>query len=115
LRAWFWLVTNIINKYGIVEDDIYNFDEVGYAMGLIRTTRVVTNSDRHSRPVTLQPGNREWVTSIECINSRGWVLLPMLIFAGKVHISTWYQNAEIPRDWVIALSDNSWTNDDLGL
>ena len=36
-------------------------------------------------------------------------------FAGKVHISTWYQNAEIPRDWVIALSDNGWTNDDLGL
>ena len=115
LRAWFRLVTNMINKYGIVEDDIYNFDEVGYAMGLIGTTRVVTNSDRRGRPVTLQPGDREWVTSIECINSCGWALPPMLIFAGKVHISTWYQNAEIPRDWVIALSDNGWTNDDLGL
>jgi hypothetical protein len=105
----------MINKYGIVEDDIYNFDEVGYAMGLIGTTHVVTSSDRRGRPVTLQPGDREWVTSIECINSCGWVLPPMLIFAGKVHISTWYQNAEIPRDWVIALSDNGWTNDNLGL
>ena len=78
----------MINKYGIVEDDIYNFDEVGYAMGLIGTTRVVTSSDRRGRPVTLQLGDWEWVTSIECINSCGWVLPPMLIFAGKVHIST---------------------------
>ena len=115
LQAWFRLVTNMINKYGIIEDDIYNFDEVGYAIGLIGTMRVVTSSDRRGRPVTLQPGDQEWVTSIECINSCGWALLPKLIFAGKVHISMWYQNAEIPRDWVIALSDNGWTNDNLGL
>ena len=105
----------MIGKYGIVTDDIYNFDEVGYAMGLIGTTCVVTSSDRRGRPVTLQPGDREWVTSIECVNSSGWALPPMLIFAGKVHISTWYQNTEIPRDWMIALSDNGWTNDKLGL
>jgi hypothetical protein len=59
LQAWFWLVTNMINKYGIVEDDIYNFNEVGYAMGLIGTTRVVTSLDRRGRPVTLQLGDRE--------------------------------------------------------
>jgi hypothetical protein len=84
-------------------------------MGLIGTSRIVTSSDRCGRPVTLQPGDREWVMSIEYINSCSWALPPILISAGKVYISTWYQNAEIPRDWVIALSDNGWTNDNLGL
>ena len=102
-----WLVTNMINKYGIIEDDIYNFDEVGYVMGLIRTIHVVTSSDRYGRPVTLQPRDWEWVMSIEYINLRSWALSPMLIFTGKVHISTWYQNIEIPYNWVLALSDNS--------
>jgi hypothetical protein len=55
LWAWFQLVTNIINKYGIVEDDIYNFDKVGYIMGLIGITYVVTNSNKCGRPVILQP------------------------------------------------------------
>ena len=89
----FWttlLVTNIINKYSNIEDDIYKFDEVGYIIGLIGITHIVTSLERHSTSVTLQPGDWEWVTSIECINSCGWAFPPMLIFVGKVHISTWY-------------------------
>ena len=42
----------MINKYGIVEDDIYNFDEVGYVIDLIGTIRVVS-SDRRGRLVIL--------------------------------------------------------------
>ena len=42
----------MIHKYSIVFDDIYNFDEVGYAMGLVGTTRVVTASDQRGRLVT---------------------------------------------------------------
>lgn len=115
MRAWFRLVSNTMHKYGIVPNDIYNFDEIGYAMGVIGTTRVVTSSDRRGRPTTLQPGNREWVTSIEGVNAYGWSLPPMLVFAGKVHISTWYENEEIPRDWAITLSETGWTNDKVGL
>ena len=39
----------------------------------------------------------------------------MLLFAGKVHISTWCENNDIPRNWAITLSDNSWTTDKIGL
>jgi hypothetical protein len=41
----------------------------------------------------------------------------MIIFAGKVHQSVWYDSDDhqLPSDWVIALSDNGWTNDALGL
>jgi hypothetical protein len=38
----------------------------------------------------------------------------MIIFDGKVHISSWYTDT-LPHDWTIAVSDNGWTNDSLGL
>jgi hypothetical protein len=84
-------------------------------MGIASTSRVVISIDRRGRPLQLQPGDREWVTSIKTINACGWYLPPMVIFKGKVHISTWYQETDLPQDWVIALSDNGWTNDKLGL
>jgi hypothetical protein len=115
IEAWFRLVRNTIAKYGILDDDIYNFDETGFAMGLASTSRVVTASDRRGKPPQLQPGDREWVTAIESINAKGWSLPPMVIFKGKVHISTWYEYNKLPPDWTIALSANGWTNNDLGL
>ena len=38
----------------------------------------------------------------------------MIIFEGKVHISSWYTDA-LPRNWTIAVSENGWTNDSLSL
>jgi len=81
-------------------------------MGVASTAKVVTGSHHStSRVRALQPGNREWVTVIEAISASGWATPPMIIFAGKVHQSTWYQ--DIPIDWTIGLSDNGWINDKL--
>ena len=49
-------------KYGIPDDDVYNFDEVGFMMGIIFAGMVVTTSDSRSKVKLAQPGNREWVT-----------------------------------------------------
>lgn len=87
VRNWFRLVQNTIAKYGITCEDTYNFDEIGFQMGVIATAKVVTGSERVGRPVMTQPGNREWVTAIEAINTYGRALPPMVIFAGKVHQS----------------------------
>lgn len=40
IRDWFQLVQNTIAKYGIVEQDIYNFDETGFSMGMTSTAKV---------------------------------------------------------------------------
>src|SRR5450432_3835371 len=114
IRDWFRLVENTIAKYGILAEDIYNFDETGFQMGVISTAKVVTGAERSNRPVAIQPGNREWVTAIDCISSAGWSLPPVIIFEGKVHQSTWYTDA-LPLDWTIGVSENGWTDDKLGL
>jgi hypothetical protein len=43
--VWFALVRNILVKYGIPVDDVYNFDETGFMMGIIFAGIVVTTSD----------------------------------------------------------------------
>lgn len=40
IQAWFELVRNTIQKYGIVAEDIYNFDETGFQMGIAGTAKV---------------------------------------------------------------------------
>jgi RecB family endonuclease NucS len=64
INEWFALVRNTIAKYGIVVDDIYNFDETGFMMGLIFPGIVVTTSDGRGKARLAQPSNREWATVI---------------------------------------------------
>ncbi|EAQ88445.1 hypothetical protein CHGG_05064 [Chaetomium globosum CBS 148.51] len=113
ISAWFARVQRTINEYGVLDSDIYNFDETGFQMGVASTSKVVTRSDRRNRPVVIQPGNREWTTVIECINASGWSVDPMIIFEGKVHISSWYDGSVLPKTWRIGVSDNGWTTDEL--
>ena len=105
IQRWFKLVEETKAKYGICDEDVYNFDEAGFMMGKITTRLVVTGSERRGRPKSIQPGNREWVTLIVAINAAGWSIPPFLIFAGTYHLSAWYEE-DIPRDWTIAVSDN---------
>ena len=42
IQGWFDRVQATIAKYGIVEEDIYNFDETGFQMGVIATAKVIT-------------------------------------------------------------------------
>jgi hypothetical protein len=114
IRSWFKLVEQTKAKYGICDEDTYNFDEAGFMMGKITTQLVITASERRGRPKAVQPGNREWVTVIQGINAAGWAIPPFIVFAGKHHLSAWYEE-DIPRDWAIAVSDNGWTTNEIGV
>ncbi|USP81205.1 hypothetical protein yc1106_08479 [Curvularia clavata] len=105
LEKEFKLVEQTKAKYGIYNEDVYNFDEASFIMGKITTQLIITASERRARPKAIQPGGREWVTFIAGINAAGWSIPPFLIFTGKHHLSAWYEEAEIPRDWAIAHFD----------
>ena len=100
-------------KYGISDEDVYNFDETGFQMGVISTAKVVTGSQRAGKASVTQPGNREWVTAVEAINAYSWALPPMIIFAGKMHQAAWYE--ALPAQWTITVSENEWTTNKIGL
>ncbi|KAJ5799004.1 uncharacterized protein N7503_006509 [Penicillium pulvis] len=112
IGSWFYLVETTIQKYGITSDDIYNFDESGFAMGINSTQRVITSAEYHGRRGVLQPGNREWVTVIECIGAKGVALPPYLIFKGKDFLERWLSK---PPLWSLNKSVNGWTSDEIGI
>jgi hypothetical protein len=51
-------------KYGVHNDNVHNFDETGFQMGVISSIKVVTGAERRARPKLIQLGDREWVTVI---------------------------------------------------
>jgi hypothetical protein len=115
IRKWFTLVSSTIAKYGIRSDNIWNFDETGFMMGIIMAGMVVTGSERQGRPKSVQPGNREWITVIQAINAEGQSIAPFVIGSGQYHLANWYRECDLPGDWVIATSPNGWTDNKLGL
>lgn len=115
IGTWFKLVKDTKAKYGVHEDDVHNFDETGFQMGIIGSMKVVTGAGRRARPELVQPGDREWVTVIQSICAAGYATPPFIIYKGRVHISAWYEEADIPRNWKLSVSENGWTNNALGL
>jgi hypothetical protein len=114
IKEWFLMVQRAIEENGIQPEDIYNFDETGFAMGLISSQKVVTRAEYYGRRSILQPGNREWVTAIETICADGYSLPPCIIFKGQVYIAGWFES-NLPGDWRIEVSNNGWTTDAIGL
>jgi hypothetical protein len=115
IQGWFRLVANFTAKFGIRVEDIYNFDETGFLMGVLGTTTVVTSSDRTTKPKLVQPGTREGVTVIQGINSQGWSIPPFIIFKGQWHLASWYKKEHFPTNWRVAVSENGWTTNEVTL
>jgi hypothetical protein len=113
IQRWYDLVKRTKEKWGIVDDDIYNFDETGFIMGKILSQLVITGSEGSGKKKRIQPGNRQWVTVIQGVGALGRRLPPFVIFAGKVLIDVWFK--DLPPDWVLEVSPNGWTNNQLAL
>jgi hypothetical protein len=51
---------------------------------------------------------------IQGVGVTGFCVPPYIVVAGKYHLSTWYEDDTIPRDWRIATSPNGWTMNEIG-
>lgn len=113
IGAWFELVRNTINKYGILPQDIYNFDETGFQMGQISASMVVTDASKPERPKQVKPTNTQWVTLIQGACADGSIIPPFLVFKGKELNHTWFHQG-LPLTWAFTVSPNGWTTDQIG-
>ncbi|KAK0622145.1 hypothetical protein DIS24_g11354 [Lasiodiplodia hormozganensis] len=115
IREWFSLVEKVKAKFGVLDEDFFNFDETGFMMGVISAGMVVTTSDDRGKAKLARPGNREWATVVQCIGSQGWPIPPFIVLAAQHHLANWYTECDLPPDWVIATSDHGWTTNGIGL
>jgi hypothetical protein len=113
IEPWFKLVASVKAEYGILDEDTYNFDETGFQIGVGGSVKVVTAAEIRLNPIGRQAGDREWITLIAAVNAAGWLVPPFFIFKGKNHNQSWYHNN--PKEWRIAVSDNGWTTNEVGV
>ena len=89
VEAWFGQLCEVILENGIQPDDILNFDETGYRIGVAGDQEVVTfyPSRRSTLP---NETNREHITVAETVSAGGWVIPPVIIIAGVDHLERYY-------------------------
>jgi hypothetical protein len=75
----FTLVQETIAKYRVADNDIHDFDETGFQMGVVGSIKVVTGSEHRTRPNVILLGYREWVTVIQSICADGYATPPFII------------------------------------
>jgi hypothetical protein len=71
ISAWFKLYEETVAKNEVDLCNIYNMDEKGILIGLIYKTKVIVSvleARKGAIKGRTQPGNREFVTLIECIS-----------------------------------------------
>ena len=57
-------VRNVIIKYGIFDLNIYNFNKIGFFMGMLSYAKVVIISNYKNKLYIKQFGNYEWILII---------------------------------------------------
>ena len=114
ILEYFKLVKDTIQKYKIKTRFIFNMNEKGFLIGLIRKSMKVIISSSEKNAFLRQPGNRQTVTVVEAIGTGGQDIPPMVILKGEHHLFGWYKKA-LPPGWVTAISPNGWTDSYLAL
>lgn len=113
--TWFDNYRRLRDELGMQEEDIWNFDETGFRIGVGRKQRVVVSA-KHKRRKDYIPSTsgKGYATSIECISAAGGVIPPFVILQGKHILAKWYE-LELDPDTAITVSESGYTNDELTL
>jgi hypothetical protein len=71
--------------WGIQNEDIYNFDETGFRIGVSSGEKVIVPKDI-TAAYTADPENRELITSVETLNYSRHKVPPIIIFSGAYYL-----------------------------
>jgi hypothetical protein len=109
-----------IERHNITCENIYNWDEKGFIIGLMnRTQRIMSLEAYRSGRIqlALTDGNREFVTLLACICADGTKIPVGLIYKGESHDlqDTWVEEVDDSDGVYFAASENRWTCNSLGL
>jgi hypothetical protein len=104
----------------ITAENIYNFDEKGFLIGMSRTMKRIMSLEAYkSGRVTKnkQDGNREFISLLACVSAIGRAIPPLLIYRGANGElqDTWVQDARSSDGIWFGASENGWSNNRIGL
>ena len=103
----------MILDQGIQPRDWYNSDESGFRIGIGRPKAVITKH-YNSKVSIPSSSERELVTVLETISADGWSAPPWIILPGQNILAGW-DGASLPANYMLAMSESGYTNDQIGL
>lgn len=112
-NSFFNRLTKVRSRYHIQPEDTYNMDEKGYAIGQGNKQNTVLVRRKRKTSRIRQPGNRKWVSFMECVSASGRVLPAYLIYQGKSHLMGNHDCAT-RDDAVFGISDSGWSDNKHG-
>jgi hypothetical protein len=118
LKAFYDLVKQKTEEYGVLPQNTYNMDEKGFMIGVTTKQRRIFTKEAFEKGEVLannQDGNRQWITIVATVCAdRTWIPLGV-IFAGNIR-DTWLQDKVIDTLQAhISSTTNGWTDDQMGL
>jgi len=113
LTQWFEDLRQVIEEYDIKQENMYNMDESGFAIGEKEATRCIINAQIRQQ-YQAKPGRQEWVTAVECICADGTVIPPLIIFRAE-NLSREWIPATINGDWKLSCNSKGWTSNEHGI
>ena len=115
VQQFFKDYTTAKTQYNVAELAIWNMDETGYAMGFAYSAKVVVLRGSLVNFKTIDRSG-EWVSQIDGIGMHGQTIPPFIIFRGRQHTaSLWQEAVEAVGDCIIGMSENGWLNQELGM
>jgi hypothetical protein len=105
IKDWFELLRICLANYGIGVRDIWNMDETGFMVGILKKCVVMVPREI-KKCYTRNPNNKELITCVECIFAAGEFIPSMIIIKGKkLHYRNFTNAAKEGHD-----KDTSWCN-----
>ena len=96
LRSWFSAVAVILSEVEVEDQDVWNADEVGARMNHSKGSEAIFNR-RGGPPVTVRSGNTQWTSVMECVNTVGRAIRPLVVHVGTTGVApseSWFPPTE---------------------
>ena len=103
----------VVQENDIHPEDMWNFDETGYRIGMARGDWIIA-IDPTRTVYSKCPNNRELVSAIECINGGGRDIPPFLILTGTNILAPWFVN-DLHSNIAVTTSETGFNNDWISL
>jgi hypothetical protein len=97
--------------WGILNNNIYNFDKIGCLIGMVAGSLVIVPVDCQASYVD-NPNNQELVTLTECIFASGFHVSLMITFKGAYHLRKFFKN-DMDGNILFSRSESGFVNDKL--
>jgi hypothetical protein len=120
ISVWVLQLAQVIEKYNITANNIWNFDKKGFLISWGRSMkRIITLEAYKSGRVTKRKtdGNREFITCLACVSAIGKWIPPVLVYKGLSNDlrDTWVKDVHKDSGVHPASTANRWLNNALGL